>query len=59
VTSRTGWTPAEIAQLTLGQLNVYIKSWIGTGETKQGEGFNDLEMFNIMSGIPKKIVSKK
>jgi hypothetical protein len=38
---------------------VYIKSWVGMEEGKKSEGFNDLEMFNIMAGIPKKIVNKK
>ena len=52
----------EIAQLTLGQFNAYMRQWIGSGkstDSKDGEGFGDLELFNIMAGIPKKVVNKK
>lgn len=50
----------EISQLTLGQLGVYLKSWVGKSESdKKDDGYTDLELFNIMAGIPKKIVSRK
>lgn len=50
----------EISQLTLGQLNSYLKQWVGSTSTKQSdEGYTDIDMFNIMAGIPKKVVKKK
>lgn len=52
----------EIGQLTLGQLGVYLRKWASeAGEAKQknSEGVTDIDMFNIMAGIPKKIVQKK
>lgn len=60
VTTRTGWTPHEISQLTLAQLGMYLRHWIGTtGDGKSQDQATDLDMFNIMAGIPKKVVSRK
>jgi len=45
--------------LTLGQLSVYLKHWIGTSNVKKSdEGATDIDLFNIMAGIPK-VVRKK
>jgi hypothetical protein len=59
LTDRTGWTPQQILQLTLGQLSVYLNFWIGSKKKGTDDNtFDDLELFNIMAGIPKKVVKK-
>ena len=55
ITNRTGWTPSQILELTLGQLSIYVLGWVGEdSESHNGDGsflFGDVGAFNDAAGI--------
>jgi hypothetical protein len=60
ITEKTGWSPREISQLTFKQLNAYLVAWgkqMGTKESVDPT-VEDLEKFNLVAGIPKKLIKK-
>jgi hypothetical protein len=52
---KTGWTPAQVRDLTIPQIQEYIKGWTRmnkkSSETKEGMDADDIKMFNLASGI--------
>jgi hypothetical protein len=50
----------EIRELTIGQINEYVKGWASSNEkpqTNPTETEENVDMFNLASGIP--VIKKK
>jgi hypothetical protein len=58
ITEKTGWSPNQIREMTLSQIEEYIKAWNGKVKEKDSET-TDVDMFNLEAGIPRIKVPKK
>ena len=59
ITERTGWSPEQIRELTLPQIIEYLKGWSKPDNSNSELEYQDIQLFNITSGIPIKYIKKK
>jgi hypothetical protein len=46
ITAKTGWSPREIAELSLGQISEYLRGW-NKGTERKGNSKGQIEAFNL------------
>lgn len=62
ITAMTGWTPFQINQLTLNQLEAYLLAWQKREDADDEmlkPDYNEIQNFNLNAGIKRIIKEKK
>jgi hypothetical protein len=60
ITEKTGWTPQQIRELTIDQINEYILAWSGGEKASTEEEYDtdNWQLFNLTSGL-ETVIKKK